>query len=457
MNGSKMKPRIKRVAEWKAVAGYEGCYEVNDHGKVRSIDRTRAYSRNGISFIRSYAGREMSPHRNKVTRSYTRLTVILCKDGSQKRKVIARLVAEAFIPNPHRKPCVNHIDHDPTNNRVSNLEWCTHKENTQHAIKAGRFSSHRAGIFNEKHPSSKAVIATNAEGGSFHFPSMAEANRQVGASISKISQVCNGQRNFHHGMKWRFDMSAAVIRRIASELKVVDYDEFRKKTASDVLAVHRVGKSSLMKLRLFLAHRNLSLKRDNPPAYWLDVERVNNNSDEEVVGVCPFTIIIDSNECFNFTFDSIEDSKGTPVSVPVERFPLYQHGMADYSIAGMLEDVQIERKADDIYSSIANHDDFESKIARWNDMTEFASVVIEKPWQEVLSDSHEHGARAKSVSRSVISWMVRYPNVHWQFCAGRDHAEQMTFRLLEKFWWSKNHRRTEALKSANECGLFKEL
>lgn len=58
-------------------------------------------------------------------------------DGKQKHFLVHRLLAQAFIPNPENKPQVNHIDGDPGNNHLSNLEWVTASENIIHAYDTG--------------------------------------------------------------------------------------------------------------------------------------------------------------------------------------------------------------------------------------------------------------------------------------------------------------------------------
>jgi hypothetical protein len=57
-------------------------------------------------------------------------------------------VAEAFVDNPLGKKCVNHIDHDRSNNSIGNLEWCTHSENRQWDYISGRQTGVRGSINN---------------------------------------------------------------------------------------------------------------------------------------------------------------------------------------------------------------------------------------------------------------------------------------------------------------------
>lgn len=73
----------------------------------------------------------------KTSRGYRYKAVTATVDGKQKHYYVHRLVAEAFIPNPENKPQVNHIDGNPLNNHITNLEWATASENIQHAYDNG--------------------------------------------------------------------------------------------------------------------------------------------------------------------------------------------------------------------------------------------------------------------------------------------------------------------------------
>ena len=113
---------------WKDIEGFEGLYQVSDTGEVRGLDRKTTGRKN-----RTIKGTVL--RKGKTSTGY--LMVALSRNGKQTICKVHRLVAKAFIENPQNKPHVNHIDNNPLNNNVENLEWCTQAENVAHAYKIG--------------------------------------------------------------------------------------------------------------------------------------------------------------------------------------------------------------------------------------------------------------------------------------------------------------------------------
>lgn len=109
----------------KPIKGYEGHYEVDQFGRVYSVDRIVHVDDNGREYDKPLKGKRMK--QSVHTKGYK--TVPLTKDGKTTTHYVHRLVAEAFIPNPSNLPFINHKDEDKTNNFVENLEWCTEQYN----------------------------------------------------------------------------------------------------------------------------------------------------------------------------------------------------------------------------------------------------------------------------------------------------------------------------------------
>ena len=116
-----MKPYKQEL--WKPVVGFEGCYEVSNLGKVKSLRRTK----NNNGFAQNVYERILAQAQTNYP------SVSLWLDGVLTVKKVHRIVAEAWIPNPENKPEVNHIDANRQNNCIDNLEWVTRQENCTHA------------------------------------------------------------------------------------------------------------------------------------------------------------------------------------------------------------------------------------------------------------------------------------------------------------------------------------
>ncbi|MEB8104322.1 NUMOD4 domain-containing protein [Mammaliicoccus sciuri] len=116
---------------WKDIPGYEGLYEISDTGIVRSKPR-ETKRKDGIKYYR-----DAKIIKTYLSMGYKRLC--LYKNGKQKQFLVHRLVALTFINKEYGKDLINHKDANKLNNNAKNLEWCTYKENNQHARKLGLY------------------------------------------------------------------------------------------------------------------------------------------------------------------------------------------------------------------------------------------------------------------------------------------------------------------------------
>lgn len=113
------------------IVGYEGLYEVNELGSVRSVHRI-IKRKDGISYPFKERLLRQSAHKDLKY-----FQVSLWKNNIGTSFYVHRLVAITHIQNPNNLPEVNHKDGNRQNNSVSNLEWCTNLKNIRHAINTG--------------------------------------------------------------------------------------------------------------------------------------------------------------------------------------------------------------------------------------------------------------------------------------------------------------------------------
>lgn len=192
---------------WKPVVGYEGLYEVNQFGSIKTINRRRSglilkqqEKRNGYMYVSLYKN------------GYKTLTV-------------HNIVASAFpeiCGNRFEKAEINHKDENPKNNSAENLEWCTHTYNINYGNRnkkvaekaknrirskewidkmlANRNMPKGKGFYNEKR-----IVQKTLEGVFIReFPSIAEAAKFFKKDVPHISSVCRGKLKTAYGYKWEY-------------------------------------------------------------------------------------------------------------------------------------------------------------------------------------------------------------------------------------------------------------
>ena len=173
--------------EWKDVEGYAGQYQISNQGRVKRLARVEECFREDTqkTYYRRYADKILNP---VISSDYYEVNLVY-KDRSEYRR-IHRMVAEAFIPNLDKLPCVNHIDGNKKNNRVENLEWCTYKENVSHASLTGLRKNPEKGVY--RGPVKVECIQTGQV-----FNNMKEAAESLNLSYYYLSECINTGKPCH--------------------------------------------------------------------------------------------------------------------------------------------------------------------------------------------------------------------------------------------------------------------
>jgi hypothetical protein len=175
--------------QWKTIPGYEGYYLVSENGDVWSIRR----------------GKKLRPTKDK----HGYLYFVLSVNGNRKTMKAHRLVALAFIENPLNKPTINHLNGIRSDNRVSNLEWATQKEQANdpltyaNTVRLSKSTDYYA-MGSKCNFMRKRTAVYRGEVLIGIYPSLKEAAAKNHANYSKASECANGSRKKTGGLRFEF-------------------------------------------------------------------------------------------------------------------------------------------------------------------------------------------------------------------------------------------------------------
>lgn len=176
---------------WKDIMDYEGLYQVNEFGEIRSFPRLGTHG--GI----------IKPITDKL--GYQ--TVSLSKNGKRSTKSIHRLVYYSFFPDTNIDLQINHKDENPSNNKLDNLEAITQKENLNYGtrnIRISQTNSREDSNFQKissvkvkcyKYPSMQFIKI---------FPSTKQVERELNIHHSHVSKCCKNIYKQINGYTFRY-------------------------------------------------------------------------------------------------------------------------------------------------------------------------------------------------------------------------------------------------------------
>lgn len=181
---------------WKDVAGYEGLYQVSNLGRVKSLGRIASNGK-GAYVVKS-----------RILLTYLDFgkyqCVKLSRNGKAKQHKVHRLVAEAFISNPNKLPCVNHKDENRQNNNVNNLEWCTHQYNNTYGTTRQRRVKTIRKMLKGKWITQKSVSQYSLSGEFIaSYDSCEQAAKATNTRANNISACCHGKVKTANGFIWK--------------------------------------------------------------------------------------------------------------------------------------------------------------------------------------------------------------------------------------------------------------
>lgn len=194
-----METKNQNNEEWKPIKGYEGLYEISNFGRVRSIE----IKGKGIGKGKSRKGGLLSVHLRCKKKKY--YCVHLSSNGKNENKAIHFLVMDAFLPNPNPEIYdeINHIDEDPSNNCLSNLEWCDSKYNNRYGTckQRGLETKKQKGSCNAE----KSVQQFTLDGQFVkEYKSISECCRINNYNAACICECCKGRQKTAYGYIWKY-------------------------------------------------------------------------------------------------------------------------------------------------------------------------------------------------------------------------------------------------------------